>query len=183
MRPASRVLGLVLAAIAPVALAAAPASPSPAPTIASHGKAVFLPDAAHQPDPGMRQRAVFNLTQAPTSADAADRGLDRVARAVNLFTASGVPLGQLDFVVLLSGAATDTALDEAAYRARHGVTNPNLGLIAHLAAAGVKIFVCGQALHARQLDSDALAPGVAVSLSALTSMITLQQQGYALVPL
>jgi intracellular sulfur oxidation DsrE/DsrF family protein len=45
------------------------------------------------------------------------------------------------------------------------------------------MFVCGQALHARQLDSNSLAPGIAVSLSALTSIITLQQQGFALVPL
>lgn len=45
------------------------------------------------------------------------------------------------------------------------------------------MFVCGQALHSRQLDSNSLAPSIAISLSALTSIITLQQQGYALVPL
>lgn len=183
MRGTSLVLGLALAGVAHFALAAPPAAPSPPRTIAPHGKAVFLPDAAHQPDPNLRQRAVFNLTLAPASPTATDPGLERVARAVNLFTASGGPPTQLDFVVLLSGGATDTALGDAAYRARHGVANPNRGLISQLSAARVQLFVCGQALHARQLDSDSLAPGIAVSLSALTSVITLQQQGYALVPL
>src|SRR3546814_11977794 len=100
----------------------------------------------------MRQRAVFSLTVAPASAAATDPGLERVARAVNLLTASGVPKKQLDFVVLLSEGATDSALTDPAYRARHGVANPNLGLIAQLSAAGVQMFVCGQALHARQLE-------------------------------
>ena len=180
MRRASLLLGLVLAGMAHVAQAETPAT---ARTIATHGKAIVLPGAAHQPDPSVRQRAVFNLTVAPASPAATDPGLERVARAVNLFTTSGVPATQLDFVVLLSGGATDSALDDPAYRARHGVANPNLGLIAQLSAAGVQLFVCGQALHARQLDSDSLAPGIAISLSALTSVITLQQQGYALVPL
>src|SRR3546814_3512386 len=98
----------------------------------------------------MRQRAVFSLTVAPASAAATDPGLERVARAVNLLTASGVPKKQLDFVVLLSEGATDSALADPAYRARHGVANPNLGLIAQLSAAGVQVLVCGQALRARQ---------------------------------
>src|SRR3546814_10582538 len=148
-----------------------------------HGKAIVLPDAAHQPDPNMRQRAVFSLTVAPASPAATDPGLERVARAVNLLTASGVPKKQLDFVVLLSEGATDSALTDPSYRARPGVANPNLGLIAQLSAAGVTMFVFGQALPARQLESNSLAPGIAVSLSALTRIITLQQQGFALVPL
>ena len=183
MRGTSIALGLALAGVAHFALAATPASPPPAPTIATQGKAVFMPGAAHLPDPNVRQRAVFNLTVAPASPAATDPGLERVARAVDLFTASGLPPGELDFVVLLSGGATDTALDDSAYRARHGIANPNLGLVSQLSSAGVQLFVCGQALHARGLDSDLLAPGIAVSLSALTSVIQLQQQGYALVPL
>lgn len=182
MRRASLLLGLALAGMAHFAQAAVPAT-SPVPAIATQGKAIVLPDAAHQPDPNVRQRAVFNLTAAPASPAATDPGLERVARAVNLFTASGVPATQLDFVVLLSGGATDSALDDPAYRARHGVANPNLGLIAQLSAAGVQLFVCGQALHARQLDGKSLAAGIAISLSALTSVITLQQRGYVLVPL
>jgi intracellular sulfur oxidation DsrE/DsrF family protein len=182
MRGTSLLLGLVLAGMTYFAQAATPAT-SPAHTIAMHGKAIVLPDAAHQPDPKMRQRAVFSLTVAPASPAATDPGLERVARAVNLLKASGVTKKQLDFVVLLSEGATDSALADPAYRVRHGVANPNLGLIAQLSAAGVQMFVCGQALHSRQLDSTSLAPSIAISLSALTSIITLQQQGYALVPL
>src|SRR3546814_8197483 len=84
-----------------------------------HGKACVLPDAAHQPDPNMRQRAVFSLTVAPASAAATDPGLERVARAVNLLTASGVPKKQLDFVVLLSEGATDSALADPARSEEH----------------------------------------------------------------
>lgn len=182
MRRASLALGLALSAFAHVALAATPAT-SPAPAIATHGKAVVMPDAAHQPDAAVRHRAVFNLTVAPDSPAATNPGLEKVARALNLFTASGVPTGQVDFVVLLSAGATDSVLDDSAYRARHGSANPNLDLIAQLSAAGVQLFACGQALHVRNLDRGSMAAGVGVSLSALTSVIQLQQQGYALVPL
>src|SRR3546814_19883127 len=104
MRGASLLLGLALAGMTHFAQAATPAT-SPARTIAMHGKAIVLPDAAHQPDPNMRQRAVFSLTVAPASPAATDPGLERVARAVNLPPASGVPKKQLAFLVLLSRSA------------------------------------------------------------------------------
>src|SRR3546814_6777657 len=66
MRGTSLLLGLALAGMTYFAQAATPATP-PAPTIAIHGKAIVLPGAAHQPDPNMRQRAVFSLTVAPAS--------------------------------------------------------------------------------------------------------------------
>src|SRR3546814_18846208 len=111
------------------AQAATPAT-SPARTIAMHGKAIVLPDAAHQPDPNMRQRAVFSLTVAPASPAATDPGLERVARAVNLLTASGMPKKQLDFVVLLSACSTDSALTAPAYRARPRGATHTLGATA-----------------------------------------------------
>src|SRR3546814_18547179 len=119
MRGTSLLLGLALAGMTYFAQAATPATP-PAPTIAIHGKAIVLPGAAHQPDPNMRQRAVFSLTVDPASAAATDPGLDRVARAVNLLTANRMPQKQLDFVLMLSEGDTDSALAEHPYHPHPG---------------------------------------------------------------
>src|SRR3546814_17243913 len=109
MRGTSLLLGLALAGMTYFAQAATPATP-PAPTIAIHGKAIVLPGAAHQPDPNMRQRAVFSLTVAPASAAATAPGLERVARPAHLLPASGMPKKTLDLVVLLSGGTHDSAV-------------------------------------------------------------------------
>lgn len=176
-------IGLLVAAGTNSAVAASSVYSIPQPAITAAGRAVLVPGSAHQPKPGRRQRAVFHLTKAAASPDKLTPGLDAVARAVNLFVASGLKREQLDLVMVLSADATDTVLIDPAYRARHGHDNPNLEAIRQLAGSGVGVFVCGQALHARGLDEDSVAGPVSVSLSALTSIIELQQNGYALVPL
>lgn len=183
MRATILAIGLLVAAGTNSAGAASSVYSIPQPAIKAAGRAVLVPGSAHQPKPGQRQRSVFHLTKAAASPDKLNPGLDAVARAVNLFVASGLKREQLDLVMVLSADATDAVLVDTAYRARHGRDNPNLKVIGQLAGSGVEVFVCGQALHARGLDKDSVADPVSVSLSALTSIIELQQNGYAFVPL
>ena len=102
---------------------------------------------------------------------------------MNLYVASGVPLSRLKFVAVASGSATSLALDDAHYRAKFGVPNPNLPLIAELKKDGITIAVCGQAMAEHHFENDWIDPRVTLSLSALTTVITLPQAGYALMPL
>ena len=107
----------------------------------------------------------------------------RVARTVNLYASAGVPLNHLKFVAVMYGAATDAALDNEHYRQKYGVDNPNLDLIRKLRNAGVDVAVCGQAAAEHQDQYEWIAPEVTLVLSALTTITTLEHQGYVLMPL
>ena len=109
--------------------------------------------------------------------------LDHVARTVNLYTAAGVPLDHLKFVAVVSGPATPLVLNDAQYRAAYGVANPNLPLVAELRKAGVDVAVCGQAVAEHEFQYDWVDKGITLSLSALTTVTTLEHQGYSLLQL
>ena len=96
---------------------------------------------------------------------------------------TGVPLSKLKFVAVASGDATPLVLDDTHYQAQFGVPNPNLALIAALKKVGVTIAVCGQAVAEHHFEYDWVDSSVTLSLSALTTVTTLQQAGYVLMPL
>jgi len=153
------------------------------PTIKGYGPIHFLPDAAFKPQADHDYKIVFSLTQGSKTPDAVNPALDRVARSVNLYVAAGVPLSHLKFVAVAYGAATPLVLDDAHYRAAYGVANPNLPLIAELKKAGVTVAVCGQAVAEHHFDYDSVASDVTMALSGLTTVTTLESQGYVLMPL
>jgi intracellular sulfur oxidation DsrE/DsrF family protein len=185
----NRIKTLVATALVAVASASALAAPTdPAgfwttPTIQGYGNMHYLPDSAFKPQPGHTYKVVFALTEAAAQPDKANPALDHVARTVNLYAASGVPLANLKFVAVAYGAATPIALDDAHYRAAFGVSNPNLPLIAELKKAGVTIAVCGQAMAEHHFQYDWINRDVTLALSGLTTVTVLQQQGYALMQL
>jgi intracellular sulfur oxidation DsrE/DsrF family protein len=172
--------------LASVSAHAAPADPAgfwTTPTIQDYGKMHNLPNGTFKPQPGHTYKVVFAMTQAAAQPDEVNPALDHVARTVNLYAASGVPLAKLKFVAVAYGAATPLALDDAHYREAYGVPNPNLPLIVQLKKAGVTIAVCGQAVAEHHFQYDWINADVTLALSALTTITTLQQQGYALMPL
>ncbi|HEY0197420.1 MAG TPA: DsrE family protein [Rhodanobacter sp.] len=154
-----------------------------APTIAGAGRMHPLPQAAYQPDRKASYKLVFNLTKGPDKPDEVNPSLDRVARAVNLYTGAGVPLDHLKFVAVASGPATALALNDEQYRKLYNIANPNLPVIAQLRKAGVDVAVCGQAVAEHKYQYDWVDSHVTLALSALTTVSVLQQQGYVLVPL
>jgi intracellular sulfur oxidation DsrE/DsrF family protein len=152
------------------------------PALPGAGRMHPLPRAAYQPEKKETDKIVFSI-QAGGKPDELVPSLDHVARAVNLYASAGVPLNHLRFVAVMSGTATDAALDNEHYRQRYSVDNPNLDLIRKLRNAGVDIAVCGQAAAEHADHYDWISPEVALTLSALTTITTLEHQGYALMPL
>ena len=152
------------------------------PTIQGFGKVVALPDATMQPSKEADYKVFFNMTGGG-DADKVNPSLDRVARAVNIFTSAGVPLSHLHFVVVIHGPATPSVLDDAHYREKFNVDNPNVKLITELKNAGVKVVVCGQALAHQSLPQNWVNPQVEITLAAITDIIMLEQQGYVQGPL
>ena len=94
-----------------------------------------------------------------------------------------MPLSRLHFIAVLHGPATPAILDNSHYREKFGVDNPNVELIAALEKAGAQVVVCGQALAHNKFPDAWVNPEVEITLSALTDIIILQQQGYVLMPL
>jgi intracellular sulfur oxidation DsrE/DsrF family protein len=152
------------------------------PTIPGYGRMHMPDNPAYMPNPSHIYKIVFAVTQASKTPSDVNGALDHVARTVNLYVAAGVPLKNLKFVVIVGGAAAPAALDDAHYREKFGIPNPNLQLISELEQAGVHVAVCGQAVPEHHFDYNWIDPKIKVALSELTTVTVLQQQGYALLP-
>jgi len=141
-----------------------------------------LPDAAFQPDKTTIYKAVFAVTRPSKGDNDPDGGLTPVARAVNVFASAKVPLDHLKFVVVIYGLdGGPMVLDNAHYKKRFGKDNPDLKTIHELKAAGIQVVVCGQALAALGIEHSWVDKDVTIALSALSTMVILQNQGYAFI--
>ena len=177
---------IILAAL--FASPAAPAADQPpgfwtTPAIEGYGKIHALPQGAYRPDPGQTYRIVFGMTAASKSPEEVNPAIERVARTVNLYVSAGVPTSHLKFVAVAYGQATALALNDAQYKAAYGVANPNLPVIARLRKAGVDVAVCGQAVAEHNYQYEWVDSSVTLALSAITTITTLEHQGYNLMPL
>ena len=153
--------------------------PSTGPYIDAGGPAFAVKDRDVPLRDGMKYRVVFEATGYPGEPEAINRELTVAARFMNMHGKNGVPLEDLDVAIVIHGRALFAAMNNEAYRAEHGIDNPNLALLQDLADAGVQIYVCGQSLGFRGLDKSVLASPAKVGLSALTMLVTLQSEGYA----
>ena len=181
MKPYTRLIAVAAAmALSASAFAAQPEGFWIKPAIQAYGPVHVWPEAIDRPSPKKVYKALFDVTQGNPAADKVNPGLDHIARAVNTFAAAGVPLSHLKFDVIIHGGATPIALGEKAYMAKYGHANPNLAVIADLRKAGVDVMVCGNALGDMQFTPAEVNPDIKVALSALSTLIIQQNQGYAL---
>ena len=139
-----------------------------------------LPKAAEQPRKGAK--VVFDIT-ADAKPGEVNKGLERVARLLNLYGSAGLKASDVKVAVVFHGEATKTVLTDAAYKTKFGTdTNPNLPVLRELQKAGVELFVCGQALNYKGFKASRCSKEVTVALAALTVVVNRQTDGYAHVP-
>lgn len=167
-------LALTVALLTGVSSLAA-AQPLPVPQAGLPG---FIPGMKEVPDPGLVYKVVFDLSTAgPT--DKADPRLLSAARYLNSLAEYGVPPIRRAFVVVFHGTATQYAMNNTAFAARHhGAPNPDAALIARMKAAGVSFRVCGQGMIAQHIRPQDLLPTVQMDLWALSTLVNLQLHGY-----
>jgi intracellular sulfur oxidation DsrE/DsrF family protein len=181
MKMHTRLIVLAAAmALSASAFAAQPAGFWTYPAIAGYGPVHVWPGTVLHPNAKHTYKALFDLTQGKADADKVNPGLDHVARTVNTFAAAGVPLSHMKFAVIIHGPATQIVLNEKNYMAKFGHANPNLAVIADLKKAGVNVMVCGNALGDMEIAPSEVNPDIKVALSALSTLVILQDRGYAL---
>lgn len=171
---------VTLTSVAAVAQAAAPVWVNPA--VPDFGASAALPDASMQPDKSTNYKVVFNITE-EGPGEKINPSLERVARATNTFTSAGVPLSHLHFIAIVHGPATLAVLDNDHYKGKFSVDNPNVKLIGELKSAGVQVIVGGQALVAKRIPHEWVNRDVEITLSATSTVIMLEQQGYVIFPM
>jgi intracellular sulfur oxidation DsrE/DsrF family protein len=142
--------------------------------------ATAIPDAAATPKPSSTYRAIFDATRAAGKPSELVPALNMAGSELNAMGVVGTPLRNAKFVIVFHGAAIDGILDDAHYRAKFGVANPNLRAIAEMKKAGVELFVCGQNVAFAKIDPTSLSRDVTIASDALLVLMKYQNDGYAL---
>jgi ubiquinone/menaquinone biosynthesis C-methylase UbiE/intracellular sulfur oxidation DsrE/DsrF family protein len=164
----------------PVPVSTPAASQLEFPIIANHGGVLPRPNAVEQPRAGAK--VIFDVTAEGKPTDI-NKGLDRVARLLNLYGVAGMKAQDVKITLVMHGEATKSVLNDAAYQTRFQVEkNPNLPLIHELQKVGVEVLVCGQALNYKGFLDNEVTDGVPIAAAALTVVINKQSDGYAYIP-
>ncbi len=159
----------------------AQAWPAPrAPAIPQADGYVLIPKAAVAPDSRTIYRSIFDGTKISAKPDAILPVINAVGGVLNDLAVGKVPESNRRFVVVFHGPAVDGILDNAHYRAKHGIDNPNLPVLAQLKKQGVTLLVCGQHLAAEHIDPKILSSDITVASDAYLVLINYQNRGYAL---
>jgi intracellular sulfur oxidation DsrE/DsrF family protein len=151
------------------------------PSIPGYGKIHPLPHSRYRPQPDRVYHVVFAISSKSIEPGTVNPSLEMVARAVNLYTASGVAIEHLRFVAIAYGAATSITLNDRRHEAIFGVKNPNIPLVSELTDVGVDVAVCGQSVAFHNYGFDWVDDSITIALSAVTTLSSLQQKGYALI--
>jgi intracellular sulfur oxidation DsrE/DsrF family protein len=147
------------------------------PLVQGYGGVAALPEAAQRPR--AEARIVFDITADSKPADV-NRGLESVARYLNLHVQAGNDPKRLMLALVLHGGATRSALSDTAYHQQtQEPRNPNLPLVRELRKHGVEVFVCGQSLARNKFPAKDVAAELTIADSAMTVNVNKQLAGYA----
>lgn len=178
---ATTILGVTLAQTLPLPSQQSDTLPYTNPAIREFGRVVKLPNSAQQPRDG--SKIVVDITKGG-SPEKLNSAIEKVCRFVNIYAGAGRTPASASIAVVLHGDATLAVLNSAAYTTRFKTqTNPNLKCLEELTSAGVKVFVCGQSLIGKGAKPSDVHEDADVAVSALTTMVNLQADGYSYVPL
>ncbi len=151
------------------------------PRIVDYGPVYDVPSPAFATPLDRDYKAVFDVARSPSEPDRVNPSIETLARFLNMHARAGVPDERIDIALVLHGGAGKDALDHASYRKRFDVDNPNLELLEQLRAAGVQVILCGQTAASRGFERRELAAPVDLALSAMTALVTLQNEGFRLI--
>ena len=160
------------------------------PALAQSGEALIAKVGAETPIlnptfPGQKDlvyKVAWDVTQGGAKPEDAVAGFAIPANFLVMADENGLDRKKVHLAIIVHGTATQSLLNNDAYRAATGKDNPNVALLEALNGAGVQVIVCGQALMSRKVPRDQLLSFVKVSTSATMARATLHAQGYATFP-
>lgn len=126
-------------------------------------------------------KAVFDVYTSSDDIDISNKGINTVARFLNMHFDSGVKLKNMKTALVIHGSAGKDVLNNKAYNKYFDTDNPNIELLKQLHKNDVKIILCGQTKEFRGYKEEELLDFVDVSLSAITALLSLQSEGYGII--
>ena len=126
-------------------------------------------------------KVVFDIMSSPKDSTALNRSIETAARFLNMHAQNQVSLEHMKVALVIHGNASKDLLTKEAYRSRFGTDNPNTAMITQLLNAGTEFILCGQSSKSRNIPIAETIDGVQLSLSAMTALIQLQNDGYRLI--
>jgi intracellular sulfur oxidation DsrE/DsrF family protein len=175
---------LLLAGLCLPALLAAQGAPRPAGAVITHPNSSYaaVPGMDFPGDSTITYRFAWALAAAADSAHRITPGFLAPARVFNALADDGIGPERVHLAIVARGPAAIAMLDNAAYRRRHGVDNPNLPLLRELHERGVLLIVCGQTVMGNELARGDFPAYVQVSRAATVAQATLAARGYVFNP-
>ena len=151
------------------------------PIIEDYGKVWQVPNLDYVIEEDQVLKAVFDVMNSPESHDVVNPSIETVARFLNMHAQNGISGDKLKAVLVIHNKASKDIMNDHAYNSRYGAANPNGELIEQLIDSGVEIIFCGQSSLSREIPKEDILNEVKLSLSAMTALIQLQNQGYRLI--
>jgi len=151
------------------------------PIIKNYGQALKIenPDLLLKKD--KKYKIIFDVYSDGKDKKKLNGSINTVARFLNMHAQNGVKKDNMDVVLILHGAATKNAISDKAFQKAFKIDNPNTELIKALNNSAVKVYVCGQSFLHQGYERKDLSKDVKLSLSALTTLVYYQSEGYQLI--
>ncbi len=151
------------------------------PIIKNFGKVFSVKNADYKVDASQNFHVVFDVAKSPEKKNVMNKWIETAARFLNLHAQNGIPVEKMKVAIVLHGRSVKDVLNNKAYQKKHGILNPNLALNKALLGADVQIILCGQSATYQGIKKEELIPGVKLSISAMTSLVQLQNKNYRLI--
>ncbi|MDB4292466.1 DsrE family protein [Maribacter sp.] len=151
------------------------------PIIKEYGKVWKIENPDFKVDVNKEYKVVFDIMNSPESHNEVNKSIETAARFLNMHAQSGVPAENLKVAIVVHNKASKDIITDKAYLERYQESNPNKKLIESLLDSGAQVIFCGQSSLSRNFPREELLDGVQFSLSAMTALIQLQDEGYQLI--
>lgn len=171
----------IAAGLLAISFANAGAQQQPGPVINAGGKHAPVPNMTFE-IPRLTYKVVWDIEVGPARLGDLNDEYNVPARFVNQGAAMGLKRENVQAAVVIHGAAGEEMLENAEYKARKGVDNPNIALLSEMSRAGVRIILCGQTVDSRKMPRDKILPFVEIAPSAAWAHAVLLRQGYTVNP-
>lgn len=150
------------------------------PVIKNYGAMTDVPFAVDKPDPSLVYNIVVEASEKIENPKEVYPPLEHIARMYNLHVYGGIPQKNLHVAAVIWGFGIPVVMNNAAYKKKYGVDNPNIAIIEEMKKAGIDLYGCGQSIMRFDIDPATLNPNITPAISRFTTVSTLQLKGYAI---